>query len=147
MVQRGRRAVYEPGGRVREADADQRDRVPPQGAHVRALLADRAARKDAAAPAAALLLEVVSHRHLRYGSGVLHLVLLATNIALVTRRLDLRRRARRAGRPARGRAAGVGIARYYVLVTLATLVSLWNYLRRGVPRDVGDRRGRARRAA
>ena len=30
-------------------------------------------------------------------------------------------------------AAGVGIARYYVLVTWATLVALWNYLRRGVP--------------
>ena len=28
---------------------------------------------------------------------------------------------------------GVGIARYYVLVTWATVVSLWNYLRRGVP--------------
>jgi hypothetical protein len=30
-------------------------------------------------------------------------------------------------------AVGVGIARYYVLVTWATVVSLWNYLRRGVP--------------
>ena len=30
-------------------------------------------------------------------------------------------------------ALGVGIARYYVLVTWATLVSLWNYVRRGVP--------------
>jgi hypothetical protein len=29
--------------------------------------------------------------------------------------------------------AGVPIARYYVLVTWATVVSLWNYLRRGVP--------------
>ena len=28
---------------------------------------------------------------------------------------------------------GIGNARYYVLVTLATLVSLRNYLRRGVP--------------
>ena len=30
-------------------------------------------------------------------------------------------------------AAGVGIARYYVLVTWATVVSLANYLRRGAP--------------
>ena len=30
-------------------------------------------------------------------------------------------------------ALGVGIARYYVLVTWATVVALWNYLRRGVP--------------
>jgi hypothetical protein len=29
--------------------------------------------------------------------------------------------------------ARVGIARYYVLVTWATVVSLWNYARRGVP--------------
>ena len=30
-------------------------------------------------------------------------------------------------------AVGVGIARYYVLVSWATVVALWNYLRRGVP--------------
>ena len=30
-------------------------------------------------------------------------------------------------------ALGVGIARYYVLVSWATLVALANYLRRGVP--------------
>src|SRR2546423_1689997 len=29
--------------------------------------------------------------------------------------------------------AGVAIARYYVLITWATVVALWNYLRRGVP--------------
>ena len=28
---------------------------------------------------------------------------------------------------------GVGLPRYYVLVTWATNVALWNYLRRGVP--------------
>ena len=55
MVQRGRRAVYEPEAqRVREADADERDRVPPQGADVRALLADRAARQDVPAARPAL---------------------------------------------------------------------------------------------
>ena len=30
-------------------------------------------------------------------------------------------------------AAGVPIARYYALVTWATVTALWNYLRRGVP--------------
>jgi hypothetical protein len=78
-------------------------------------------------------LEIVSHRHLRYASGILHLVLLATSVALVAHgwiydvvlglQLGLLAAA----------AAGVGIARYYVLVTWATLVSLANYLRRGVP--------------
>ena len=76
--------------------------------------------------------EVVSHRLLRYGSGVLHVVLLATSLALVgegpvyqvvlaaqLRCLRPRRRVR--------------IARYYALVTWATVVALGNYLRRGVP--------------
>ena len=42
------------GARVREADAVERDRVPAQGAHVRALLADHAAGLDAEAAAARL---------------------------------------------------------------------------------------------
>src|SRR5581483_10184818 len=78
-------------------------------------------------------LEIVSHRLLRYGSGILHVVLLATSIALlgsgwiydVALGLQL---------GLVGAAlAGVGIARYYVLVTWATLVALVNYVRRGVP--------------
>src|SRR5262249_46347242 len=40
--------------RIREADADQRDRVPAQGEDVRALLADRPAREDAPGPASRL---------------------------------------------------------------------------------------------
>ena len=44
------------------------------------------------------LVEVVSHRLLRYGSGILHLIaLLASSVALVSRRLGLRDRARRPG--------------------------------------------------
>jgi hypothetical protein len=78
-------------------------------------------------------LEIVSHRLLRYGSGVLHVLLLATSLALVSQgwvydvvlagQIVLLLAA----------AAGIGIARYYVLVSWATLVALWNYLRRGVP--------------
>ena len=41
-------------GRLREADPDERKRVPAQGADVRALLADRLARRDDAAPRAAV---------------------------------------------------------------------------------------------
>ncbi|HEY5294840.1 MAG TPA: hypothetical protein VIJ70_05125, partial [Gaiellaceae bacterium] len=75
----------------------------------------------------------VSHRLLRYGSGILHVVLLVASLALIAHgwvydvvllgQLLLFTAA----------AVGVGIARYYSLVSLATLVSLWNYLRRGVP--------------
>ena len=79
------------------------------------------------------LLAVVSHRVLRYGSGLLHLVLLAASLALV--REGLVYQVVLAGQLLLLLAAalGVGLARYYVLVTWATVVSLWNYLRRGVP--------------
>jgi hypothetical protein len=78
-------------------------------------------------------LEIVSHRLLRYGSGVLHVILLAASIALIAHgwiydvvlaaQLGLIAAA----------LVGVGIARYYMLVSWATLVALVNYLRRGVP--------------
>ena len=78
-------------------------------------------------------LALVSHRHLRYASGLLHLILLGSSIALIGHgavyavflglQLGLLAAA----------LAGVGIARYYVLITWATVVALWNYLRRGVP--------------
>ena len=79
------------------------------------------------------LLALISHRHLRYASGLLHLILLGSSIALLGRgavyavlvglQLGLLAAA----------LAGVGIARYYVLITWATVVALWNSLRRGVP--------------
>ena len=72
-------------------------------------------------------------RQLRYGSGILHVVLLGASLALVGEGwvYDVVLAAQLALLAAA--AAGVGIARYYVLVTWATVVSLWNYLRRGVP--------------
>ena len=71
-------------------------------------------------------------------------MLLATSIALVTHGLDLRRSCSAAQLALLLAAAlGVGIARYYVLVSWATLVALWNYLRRGVPGDVGGGGGHA----
>jgi cellulose synthase/poly-beta-1,6-N-acetylglucosamine synthase-like glycosyltransferase len=79
------------------------------------------------------LVEIVSHRLLRYGSGILHVTLLASSIALAAEGwaygIVL------AGQVAliAAAAAGVPIARYYALVTWATVVALWNYLRRGVP--------------
>ena len=123
------------GARVREADAVERDRVPAQGAHVRALLADRAARQDAAAACrSATCARDRLAPALRYAQRLLHLVLLATSLALVGAGLGLPGRARGAARCCSLAAAvGVGIARYYVLVTWATVVALWNYLRRGVP--------------
>jgi hypothetical protein len=78
------------------------------------------------------LVEVLSHRHLRYGSGLLHVALLGSTIALVGEgpvyQVALGLQLGLLG----AAAAGVGIARYYVLVTWATVQSLANYLRKGV---------------
>jgi hypothetical protein len=134
MPQRGLRAVYEP-----EARASERP-TPTNGTEYRRkvrmfehcwliVLRGRILRSQPLGYRVAL----ISHRHLRYASGVLHLVLLASSIALlghgwiyaVVLGLQLGLLA--------AAVAGVGIARYYVLVTWATVVSLWNYLRRGVP--------------
>jgi cellulose synthase/poly-beta-1,6-N-acetylglucosamine synthase-like glycosyltransferase len=78
-------------------------------------------------------IQIVSHRLLRYGSGVLHVVLLATSFALVTHGwLYLAVLILQLGLIAAA-VVGVDIARYYLLVAWATVVALWNYLRRGVP--------------
>jgi cellulose synthase/poly-beta-1,6-N-acetylglucosamine synthase-like glycosyltransferase len=78
-------------------------------------------------------LEIVSHRLLRYASGLLHVVLLVTSIVLVTHGWVYA--VALAAQLALLAAAlvGVGLARYYVLVSWATNVALVNYLRRGVP--------------
>jgi cellulose synthase/poly-beta-1,6-N-acetylglucosamine synthase-like glycosyltransferase len=136
MVQRGRRAVYEP-----EAVAFEKPTPTNETEYRRKvrmfehcwLIVIRGRMLRGLGPLYAL--EIVSHRLLRYGSGLLHVVLLATSLALVLTgagfvydvALGLQLGLFAAA------AAGLGIARYYVLVTWATLVSLWNYLRRGVP--------------
>ena len=87
--------------------------------------------------------EMVSHRLLRYASGLLHLALLATSIVLAfSAGRRVRRRARRCtscSRSAcsrRSRCTGAcGCSRwpqYYLLVTLATLLALGDVVR-GVP--------------
>ncbi|MGZ4353418.1 MAG: glycosyltransferase family 2 protein [Gaiellaceae bacterium] len=134
MVQRGRRAVYEPAAHAWEKptptnETEYRRKVRMFEHCWLILLRGRMLRR--LGPLYGL--EIVSHRLLRYASGLLHIVLLATSVALVTTSwvyvagLALQVALLAAA------AAGVGIARYYVLVTWATLVSLWNYVRRGVP--------------
>jgi cellulose synthase/poly-beta-1,6-N-acetylglucosamine synthase-like glycosyltransferase len=134
MVQRGRRAVYEPSAIADEKptpsnEAEYRRKVRMfehcwlitlRGSMLRRL-------------PLGYLVEVVSHRLLRYGSGVLHVVLLGSSLLLVGEgpvyalvlggQLALLAAA----------AAGVPVARYYVLVSWATVQALANYLRRGVP--------------
>jgi cellulose synthase/poly-beta-1,6-N-acetylglucosamine synthase-like glycosyltransferase len=134
MVQNGRRAVYEPAAQAfeqptptNEAEYARKVRmfehcweITLRGSMLRGL-------------PARYLVSMVSHRVLRYSSGLLHVVLLGSSVLLVG-----------AGWPyvvalagqlalLAAFAARVPIARYYVYVTWATVQALWNYLRRGVP--------------
>jgi cellulose synthase/poly-beta-1,6-N-acetylglucosamine synthase-like glycosyltransferase len=134
MVQRGRRAVYEPEARAFEratpTTEDEYRRKVRMFEHCWAIVLEGRMLRGLRPLYRA---EVISHRHLRYASGLLHLALLGSNAALVVEgpvypvalgcQLGLLAAA----------ALGVGVARYYVLVTWATVQALANYLRRGVP--------------
>ena len=133
MVQRGRRAVYDPEANSYEkatpTSEDEYRRKVRMFEHCWAIVLEG---KMLRRLPPLYFVEVVSHRHLRYASGLFHLVLLGTTAALVTRgplfqvALGLQLGLLAAA------AFGVGVARYYVLVTWATVASLVNYLRRGV---------------
>jgi cellulose synthase/poly-beta-1,6-N-acetylglucosamine synthase-like glycosyltransferase len=134
MVQRGRRAVFEPDAVAWEKPSrhveDEYRRKVRMFEHCW-LIVLRGGMLRGLGPT--YLLEIVSHRHLRYASGFLHLVLLGSSIALV-RDGPVYQTALSAQLLLLGAAAaGVGIARYYVLVTWATVVSFVRYLRFGVP--------------
>ncbi len=134
MVQRGRRAVYEPAALAFEKptptnETEYRRKVRMfehcwaitlRGSMLRRLPPD-------------YLVAILSHRLLRYGSGVLHLVLLGSSVALAAEGWPYQ--AALAGQVALVVAAVAGqpLARYYALVSWATVQALANYLRRGVP--------------
>ncbi|HUP32250.1 MAG TPA: glycosyltransferase family 2 protein [Gaiellaceae bacterium] len=134
MVQAGRRAVYEPAARAFEKPTPSNEteyrrkvrmfehcwEITLRGSMLRRL-------------PPGYLVQVVSHRLLRYGSGILHLVLLAASVALVGEGAVYQAVLAAQLLVLAAAAAGVGLARYYTLVTWATVVALWNYLRRGVP--------------
>src|SRR2546423_4680863 len=134
MVQRSRRAVYEPEALAFERptptnETEYRRKVRMFEHSWLIVLRGRMLRGQPPG----YFVELLSHRHLRYASGVLHLILLGSSLALLGNgvvyaiflglQLGLLAAA----------LAGVGLARYYVLITWATVVALWNYLRRGVP--------------
>ncbi|MGH2972063.1 MAG: glycosyltransferase family 2 protein [Gaiellaceae bacterium] len=134
MVQRGRRAVYEPAAQAFEKTTptteDEYRRKVRMFEHCWAIVLEG---KMLRRLRPLYFVEIVSHRHLRYASGVLHLVFLSASIALlghgtvyaVALGLQLGLLA--------AALVGVGVARYYVLVTWATVQALVNYLRHGVP--------------
>jgi cellulose synthase/poly-beta-1,6-N-acetylglucosamine synthase-like glycosyltransferase len=134
MVQRGRRAVYEPDALAFEKPTPTNETEYHRKVRMFEhcwLIVLRGRMLRRLGPLYGV--EIVSHRLLRYASGVLHLALLAASLALVTSGwiYDVVLAAQVLLLAAA--AAGVGIARYYVLVSWATVVALANYLRRGVP--------------
>src|SRR6185437_15351526 len=85
MVQRGWRAVYEPEALAYERptptnESEYRRKVRMFEHCWEIVLRGRMLRRQPLG----YLVELISHRHLRYASGLLHLVLLGTSIALVT---------------------------------------------------------------
>ena len=102
MVQRGRRAVYDTEALASEKPS--RDIEDEYRRKVRMfehcwLIVLRGKMLRGLGPT--YLVEVLSHRHLRYASGLLHLVLLGSSIALVGEGRRLSGRARRTARAAR----------------------------------------------
>jgi cellulose synthase/poly-beta-1,6-N-acetylglucosamine synthase-like glycosyltransferase len=134
MVQRGRRAVYEPAAVAYEKPTPSNESEYRRKVRMFEhcwLIALRGGMLRGQPPLYAA--QLVSHRHLRYGSGLLHLALLGSSLALA-RRGGVYRTALvgQLAFFALARARS-GLPRYYSLVTWATVVSLVNYLRRGVP--------------
>jgi len=143
MEQRGLRAVYEP-----EAIAVERAASEPEdeyGRKVRTIARSwghiATGRMFRRRMRPLYLAELVSHRLLRYSSGLLHLGLLASNVALVGRgplyRAALAAQLGGLGLAAAGKARlplpGARLAYYYYVVTKATAAGLVRYLRSGTP--------------
>ena len=144
MVQAGRRAVYDPEALAFEQPTPELEteyhRKVRMFEHCWAIvLRGKMLRRLPVL----YLIEILSHRHLRYGSGLLHLLLLATNVALVVDRAGIVYDVTLglqgvfvvlagAGR-LRLRVPGAALAYYYALVTWATVRALGGYLHSGVP--------------
>jgi cellulose synthase/poly-beta-1,6-N-acetylglucosamine synthase-like glycosyltransferase len=142
LTQRGRRAVYEPEAVALEQPTPEQEdeyrRKVRMFEHCWAIVLEG---RFLAGGGPLYLAQLLSHRVLRYGSGVLHAVLLGTTVALTGRgrAYDIALAAQLAflGLAAAGRLRaplpGAALAYYYFLVTSATFVSLVRYLRSGVP--------------
>jgi cellulose synthase/poly-beta-1,6-N-acetylglucosamine synthase-like glycosyltransferase len=95
------------------------------------------------------LVELLSHRVLRYASGLLHVVLLVSNLALLGQGLVYRiafgLQLGGLGLAAAGKARlplpGARLAYYYFVVTKATAAGLLRYLRTGTPQTWDKARG------
>jgi cellulose synthase/poly-beta-1,6-N-acetylglucosamine synthase-like glycosyltransferase len=142
MVQRGCRAVYEPEAHSLEKPSrdleDEYRRKVRMFEHCWLMLLRGGMLRGVDG---LYRLELVSHRVLRYGSGLAHLALLIGSVGLAHRggvyRTALAAQVAGLGLAAVGRlrapVPGAGLALYYLLVTEATVVALVRTLRGGVP--------------
>ncbi|MGH3140749.1 MAG: glycosyltransferase family 2 protein [Gaiellales bacterium] len=144
MVQNGYRAVYEPRARATENMTtdieDEFRRKVRMFEHAWLMLFRGRMFRLRVGPV--YWVELVSHRLLRYWSGPLHVVLLASSALLASTGTvyAVALGVQLAGLAlvgisilARGRIRALRILHYYLLVTLATVIALGGYLRRGVP--------------
>ena len=145
MVQNGYRAVYEPSARATEpmtTDIEDEFRRKVRMFEHCWLILFRGRMFGLRRLGPVYWVEIVSHRLLRYWSGPLHVLLLVTSAALAPHATvyAVALAAQLAGLALvglsmllRGRVRVLRILHYYLLVTLATVIALVGYLRRGVP--------------
>jgi cellulose synthase/poly-beta-1,6-N-acetylglucosamine synthase-like glycosyltransferase len=142
MAQRGRRAVYDPQAVAWEKPARDSEDEFARKVRMHAQVWRHVLSGDMLRGGGPLyLLQIFSHRVLRYASGILHIVLLVCSIVLAGHGLAyaivlglqvaglLLALAGRLRLPV----PGAALAYYYLLVTLATLAGLVRYARVGVP--------------
>jgi hypothetical protein len=150
MEQAGRRAVYEPAAvAVEKPAAEPEDEY---GRKVRTIaralghiLTGRAFRPTRPLYTA----QLVSHRVLRYSTGILHVLLLVSNLRLAGRTPFYRRflalQLAGLGLAAAGKrrlpVPGARLAYYYYVVTKATMAALVRYLRSGTPQTWDKAKG------
>jgi cellulose synthase/poly-beta-1,6-N-acetylglucosamine synthase-like glycosyltransferase len=141
MVQRGRRAVYDPDAvSVEKPSKDIEDEYRRKVRMLRGAWV-HVFRGMLRRVGPVYFVELVSHRLLRYGSGILHVLLLLSNAALLAEGwlyrvafvLQLVWLLLAAAGRFRVPIPGAGLAYYYFVVTWATLAGLVRYVRFGPP--------------
>jgi cellulose synthase/poly-beta-1,6-N-acetylglucosamine synthase-like glycosyltransferase len=151
MVKRGKRAVYEPAAVASEKMTtdleDEFHRKVRMFGHCW-ILVFRGRMFGIRALGPVYWTEMISHRLLRYASGLLHIALLASSIVLALTRGGvywfvlgaqvLVLLAALGSRLAHGRVRLLAVPHYYVLVSAATVIALWELATRGV-KPVWDR--------
>jgi len=141
MVQRGKRAVYDPDAvSVEKPSKDIEDEYQRKVRMLRGAWV-HVFRGMLRRVGPVYFVELISHRLLRYGSGILHVVLLFSSAALVgagwiyqlTLALQLVWLLLAGAGRLRLPIPGAGLAYYYLVVTWATLEGLARYVRFGPP--------------